>query len=99
MDLINSFESVTNKNKSKKRISTISKITMTLSRKIAEVYRKLKQSKLKTSFCKLYDCRASRLEIITTFLAVLELIKMNRIFANQKKQFKRIDLVFRRHEI
>ncbi|HHY70670.1 MAG TPA: segregation/condensation protein A [Thermoanaerobacterales bacterium] len=95
IDLKISFKSVMNTNKPEEKISKIAKELMPLSRKITEVYRKLKQLKSRILFSKLYDHETPKLEIITTFLAVLELIKMNRVFADQEKPFGDIVLVCR----
>ncbi|HOA81378.1 MAG TPA: segregation/condensation protein A, partial [Defluviitaleaceae bacterium] len=46
-------------------------------------------------FSRLYDKRTPKIEIITTFLAVLELVKMKRINAVQEKQFGEIVITCR----
>ena len=94
-DLKSTFESVMDKKMPEEKVSKITKDPMRLSRKIMEVYRTLKQLKSKVFFSKLYGHKTSKIEKIITFLAVLELIKMNRIFAAQEKQFGEIVLICR----
>jgi len=93
-DLKLAFKSVMSKKKPEEKVSKITKDPIPLSRKVMEIYRTLKQ-KSKIFFSKLYDKKTSKLEIITTFLAVLELVKMKRINAFQEKQFGEIVLTYR----
>jgi segregation and condensation protein A len=94
-DIISSFESVMNKKKPEEKVSKITRDPMPLSRKVREIYRTLRQLKSKVFFSNLCGQKTSKIEIIITFLAVLELIKMNRIFAAQEKQFGEIVLISR----
>ncbi|AEE91510.1 Segregation and condensation protein A [Tepidanaerobacter acetatoxydans Re1] len=94
-DLKSSFISVMNKKKPEEKISKITKDSMPLSHKITEVYKTLKRLKSQVRFSKLFSYDASKTEIIMTFLAILELIKMNRILAAQEKQFGEIVLTCR----
>ncbi|HHV17864.1 MAG TPA: segregation/condensation protein A [Thermoanaerobacterales bacterium] len=94
-DLKSIFKTVINKKKPNEMVSKINKDPMPLSQKVKEVYRTLKQLKSKVFFSNLYSHKTSKIEIIITFLAVLELIKMNRIFAAQEKQFGEIVLITR----
>ncbi|NLU09844.1 MAG: segregation/condensation protein A [Tepidanaerobacter acetatoxydans] len=94
-DLKSSFISVMNKKKPEEKISKITKDSMPLSRKVIEVYKILKRLKSQVRFSKLFSYDASKVEIIMTFLAILELIKMNKILATQEKQFGEIVLTCR----
>lgn len=91
-ELKSSFESVMNKEKPEEKISKVTKDPIPLSRRVVEVYRKLRQLKSRVFFSKLYSNKTPKVEIIITFLAVLELIKMNRIIAAQEKLFGEIVL-------
>ena len=90
-----SFISVMNKIKKTIEIPEIAKDPIPLSVKIREVYRTLKKLKSNVLFSKLFEHKKKKEDIIVTFLAVLELIKMNRILATQEKQFGEIVLTFR----
>lgn len=94
-DLKFSFISIMNNTKSTIEIPKITKDPMPLSTKIREIYKTLRLLNSKVPFSKLYDYKTSRIEIVVTFLAVLELIKMNRILAAQEKQFGEIVLTCR----
>ncbi|NLZ52154.1 MAG: segregation/condensation protein A [Thermoanaerobacteraceae bacterium] len=93
-DLKSAFISVMSKEKPEEKVSKVSRDPMPLSRKVIEVYRMLRQ-KSKLFFSRLYEKKTSKVEIIMTFLAVLELVKMNRINAVQEKQFGEIVLTCR----
>lgn len=93
-DLKSAFKSAMGKKKPEEKVSKITKDPMPLSRKVIEVYQKLRQ-KSKIFFSRLFDKKTPKLEIITTFLAVLELVKMKRINAVQEEQFGEIVLTCR----
>lgn len=93
-DIRLAFKSVLYKKKPEERVSKVRKDPMPLSRRVIEIYRMLRH-KSKIFFSRLYDKKTSKLEIITTFLAVLELVKMKRINAVQEKQFGEIVLTCR----
>jgi len=93
-DIKLAYKSVINKEKPQKVVSKIQKDPIPLSRKIIEVYKLLKR-KSKLFFSRLCNNKSSKLEMITTFLAVLELVKMRRIYAVQEKQFEEIVLTYR----
>jgi len=93
-DIKLAFKAVMNKKKPVAKVSHIQREPMPLSRKVIEIYAILKK-KSKLLFSKLYNKKSSKLEIITNFLAILELIKMKRIKAVQEKQFGEIVLIYR----
>lgn len=94
-DLKSIFISVMNKKKPEEKVSKVPKEPMPLYRKVVEVYRTVRRFRSMVIFSKLYDKKTSKIEIIMTFLAVLELVKMNRINAFQEKQFGEIVLTCR----
>jgi segregation and condensation protein A len=63
--------------------------TFTVQQKIAEILRKLKARK-RIEFMSLFSAVCSRLEIIVTFLAILELVRAKRIIARQSHLFSKI---------
>jgi len=93
-DIKSAYKAVMSKKKPEEKVSEIQKDTMPLSRRVTEIYKMLRQ-KSKLLFSRLCNKRTSKLEFITTFLAVLELVKMKRINAVQEKQFGEIVLTYR----
>jgi segregation and condensation protein A len=93
-DIKLAFKRVMSQEKVEERIAKVSKDPLPLFRKVIEIYKMLRQ-KSKVFFSRLYDKRTPKIEIITTFLAVLELVKMKRINAVQEKQFGEIVITCR----
>ncbi|HHW02701.1 MAG TPA: segregation/condensation protein A [Thermoanaerobacterales bacterium] len=88
------FRNLIMKKKQEEKVRTISKDTYPLVKRIKEVY-KIIAERSSVFFSKLLNKKCSKLELIVTFLAILELIKMNKIIAVQKRLFDEI-LVTRR---
>lgn len=63
--------------------------TVTVQQKITEIMERFEKQK-RIEFSTLFSLNCSRLEIIVTFLAILELIKNNRIIARQANLFGKI---------
>ena len=93
-DIKLAFKRVMSQEKVEERIAKVSKDPLPLFRKVIEIYKMLRQ-KSKVFFSRLYDKRTPKIEIITNFLAVLELVKMKRINAVQEKQFGEIVITCR----
>ena len=92
-DLKLSIKTVLNKDSNRElQTPKIPRDPIPLSRKIREVYKTLRQFNSKVFFGKLYGSKTSKAEVIVTFLAVLELIKMKKIAATQEKPFGEIVL-------
>jgi len=66
---------------------------VTIRDQIRQIAGALRQQNGRASFQKLLDGATSRLEIVVTFLAVLELIKRRKIEARQEQMFGEIELV------
>jgi segregation and condensation protein A len=71
------------------KLHTVSKDPYPLAKKVKEIY-KIIASKSSVLFSKLFNKKCSKLELIVTFLAILELIKMNKIIAAQERLFDEI---------
>lgn len=86
------FLNLTSKKKQQDTPQILSKDPYPLSKRIKEIY-KIVAVKSKIFFSRLINKNYSKMELIVTFLAILELIKMNKIFAAQKNIFDDILVV------
>ncbi|TYP59891.1 segregation and condensation protein A [Thermosediminibacter litoriperuensis] len=95
-DLISTFSRIIRNQKVAENLNprTILKEPLPLKIKIKQVY-SIISSRKKVSFRELFRRNASRLELIVTFLAVLELIKLNKIKAYQNEVFGEITVVLK----
>lgn len=84
---------ITKKNKEEK-LHTVSKDPYPLSKRVREIY-KIIAGRTSMFFSGLFNKKCSKLELIVTFLAVLELIKMNKITAAQEQLFDDILVINR----
>ncbi|RKY43255.1 MAG: hypothetical protein DRP85_00235 [Candidatus Makaraimicrobium thalassicum] len=90
-DLINSFRKVL-KEVPRETFHRVIKNEFTVSDKIHEIYHVLaKQPKI--YFLSLFEGAGSKDEMIATFLAILELIKMREVFVAQKDFFGEIEII------
>lgn len=95
-ELKSKFLLVAQKNKrGEEKITRISKDPLPVSRKISEIYRILKRVKSRIYFDASFYKNAAKTEIIVTFLAILELVRMNRILAIQNRQFDKVVVRYR----
>lgn len=85
-DMKSIFSNLITKKKQQERPHTLSKDPYPLSKRVREIY-KIITGKTKIFFSRLINKSYSKMELIVTFLAVLELIKMNKIFAAQEHIF------------
>lgn len=85
-DLSSIFSSLMKRCHQEEKVHTVSRDPYPLSKRIGEIY-KIISKKSKVLFSKLFHGRYSKQELIVTFLAVLELIKMNKIKAAQERPF------------
>ncbi len=69
---------------------SITKDPLPLAKRIKDVLHFIKKQKAKVLFSHMITPNCSKLDFIVTFLAVLELIKRNRILAEQEKNFGEI---------
>ncbi|MDK2878368.1 MAG: segregation and condensation protein [Thermoanaerobacteraceae bacterium] len=83
------FSNLIMKKNQEGKLHTVSKDPYPLAKKVKEIY-KIIASKSSVLFSKLFNKKCSKLELIVTFLAILELIKMNKIIAAQERLFDEI---------
>ena len=93
-DLLSAFSTVLNKAVEKEKIQEIFEEEINISDKINLIIETLR-NKAKGSFEDFFAEAASRLEIVITFLAMLELIRLRKIAAYQKNAFGEIILTLR----
>jgi segregation and condensation protein A len=91
-DLINAFNGVLKRLDKKEDLREIFAENFTVSDKI-ELIMKLTASGVPLKFSELFASVASRTEIVVTFLALLELIRLKQLRAIQREQFGEIELV------
>jgi len=90
-DLISAFNDVLKKVK-KEELKEIFAERYTVAEKIDEIVNKIKTHE-RVSFSSLFIHVVSRYEIVCTFLAILELIRLKQIVARQEKPFGDILIV------
>ena len=93
-DLLSAFRTVL-QGIPKEQLTGLREEMFTVQQKISEIMGKFKKSK-RLEFARLFSAVCSRLEIIVTFLAILELIKTRRIIARQAQLFSKIWLYERK---
>jgi segregation and condensation protein A len=69
---------------------SITKDPLPLAKRIKDVLYFIKRQKAKVMFSRIISPNCSKLDFIVTFLAILELVKRNRILAEQEKNFDEI---------
>ncbi len=93
-DLLSAFSSVLNRAMTKEEIREIFEEEVSIADKVKLIVDTLRNSE-KTAFENLFAQAASRMEIIVTFLAMLELIRLRKIVAYQRRRFGEIELTLR----
>lgn len=74
-------------------VTTIQRRKMTVRIRMREVWRKVSAAEGQLSFEDLFEDAATRVEIVITFLALLELLKMQKIRAKQTRAFAPIKII------
>lgn len=69
---------------------------VSIDQKVRELRRQLERGGGRLSFSQLFPATASRLEVVVTFLAILELIRLREIRASQSQPFDEITLQLER---
>jgi len=93
-DLINAFQKVLKRVNKTEDLREIFEENFTVSDKIDFVL-KMTSSRIAVRFSELFATAASRTEIVVTFLALLELIRLKQIGMTQSEQFGEIELTRR----
>lgn len=92
-DLVKAFNKLMKEKSKEKNFHVIPKEPIPLNLRIRQVYNLVDRNKKGVLFSKLFENDYSKEELIVTFLAVLELVKMNKINAFQTNLFSDIMLV------
>ena len=91
-DLINAFQNVIKRLNQTENLREIFEENFTVSDKI-DLIMKMTAANVALKFSELFASVASRTEVVVTFLAVLELIRLKQIRAVQETQFSEIEIV------
>ncbi|MDC1067975.1 segregation/condensation protein A [Candidatus Kapabacteria bacterium] len=89
-DLINAFNNLVKRNKSNNYQHKVDANIYTIEDQSNIILNKLKQSS-KLSFSKLF-AKVDRLQIVTAFLAILDLVRKNEVFIYQEENYSEISL-------
>lgn len=73
-------------------ITTLKRERFTVRMKMAEIWNRLRVKTEGMDFAELFEGQTTKLEVIVTFLAILELLRLKRIAARQKKIWGEIHL-------
>ncbi len=95
-DLVFAFQKILKKSTGRHRVAKIHRDEMTVKDRLREVAHLLRAGGGKMLFSKLFSEDITRAEIVVTFLAVLELMKMKRVWCYQHRLFD--DIVIRYRE-
>ncbi len=74
-------------------VTTIQRRKITVRMRMREIWRKLTEASRQLTFDELFDEDVNRIEVVITFLALLELLKARRIKVRQEKTFAPIKII------
>jgi len=74
-------------------VTTLQRRKITVRIRMREIWRRLTEAAGQLVFEELFDDVATRVEVVITFLALLELLKMQRVKVKQKKTFSPIMII------
>lgn len=74
-------------------VTTIQRRKVTVRIRMREIWRRVSSSPGQLRFDDLFEDAMTRVEIVITFLALLELLKMQRVRAKQKRAFAPIEII------
>ncbi len=74
-------------------VTTLQRRKITVRIRMREIWRKISEAAGQMVFENLFDDACSRTEVVITFLALLELLKMHRVKVKQQKTFAPIHIV------
>jgi segregation and condensation protein A len=78
---------------SEDNITTIQRRKITVRMRMREIWRKVTSASGQLTFDDLFDDTASKVEIVITFLALLELLRLQRVRARQARAFAPIKII------
>ena len=74
-------------------VTTLQRRKITVRMRIREIWRRVSESAGQLTFNELFDDVESRIEIVITFLALLELLKMRKVKVRQKHTYAAIEII------
>jgi len=74
-------------------VTTLQRRKITVRMRMREIWRKISQAEGRLTFEDLFDYAVSRVDIVMTFLALLELLKTQRVRVKQHKAFATIKII------
>ncbi|MCL4553434.1 MAG: segregation/condensation protein A [Candidatus Marsarchaeota archaeon] len=74
-------------------VSTVQRRKITVRMRMKEIWRRVSEASGQLSFQDLFDDAVNRIEVVVTFLALLELLKAHKIKVRQKKAFAPIEII------
>jgi segregation and condensation protein A len=91
LDLVKAFQKILEKIQEKERVSEILEEKFTVGQKMEYVLDRIKQEG-RVRFTQLFSAMSSRNEIVATFLALLELVRLKQLKCDQNSAFDDIDI-------
>lgn len=92
-DLVSAFKDIMAQAEKREEIKEIAPEVVTVEQKMEEIMNLFEDKDAKIQFSEIFKKAITRLEIIIAFLALLELIRLRKIRAIQKKIFGEIELI------
>lgn len=93
VDLLSALQRVLADVGEEEQVTSIQKRKMSVRMRIREIWHKISQASGQLAFEDLFDDVKSRGEVVITFLALLELLKMQRVKVRQKTAFAPIEII------
>ncbi len=92
VDLLNILQSILSED-GDEDVTTIQRRKVTVQMRMREIWRRLERENGQLSFDDLVENKKDRMEVVFTFLALLELLKSRKIKVKQKKAFSPIQII------
>lgn len=92
-DLVSAFKSILVESEKREYVREITREVVTVEQKMEEIMNLLQDENATIQFSQIFKNALTRLEIVVSFLALLELIRLRKIRAVQKRLFAEIELV------
>ncbi|OIN96174.1 hypothetical protein AUJ66_06990 [Candidatus Desantisbacteria bacterium CG1_02_38_46] len=92
-DLVSAFKNILAESEKREYVREITPEVVTVEQKMEEIISLLQGENATVQFSRIFKNALTRLEIVVSFLALLELIRLRKVRAIQKKLFAEIELV------
>ena len=92
VDLLSALQSIL-ADVTEQEVTSIQRRKITLRMRIREIWRRISEASGQLVFENLFDDVVSRVEVVMTFLALLELLKMRKVRVRQKRAFAPIEII------